>query len=325
MRPKFSIRRPRRLHAAAGALVLVAPSTAVALTTGAADAQSASGVRSLSIAVRQQPSPFGRSLGVTGAGPAASAGDGVALEYAAGSRGPWQEVAVATVGRGGRFALRAQLQSSGTVRVVERVARSAGAAAGWGPGSPAAAVSSPAPVTVGSQLTVSTQSMQTLAGQSATVSGTLSPGVAGRVVALQAPVGRSFKTIATARTSAGGRFVLRYTPASTGVEHVRVGFAGDRLNAGLVTPLLPLDVFRYSVASWYNDGGNTACGFHAGLGVASKTLPCGTKVAFRYGGRTVVATVDDRGPYVAGRDYDLNQNTAAALGVGGVATVESSI
>ena len=32
------------------------------------------------------------------------------------------------------------------------------------------------------------------------------------------------------------------------------------------------------------------------------------------GGRTVTAVVDDRGPYVAGREWDLNQNTAAALG-----------
>ena len=39
------------------------------------------------------------------------------------------------------------------------------------------------------------------------------------------------------------------------------------------------------------------------------------------GGRTVVATVDDRGPYVGGRTFDLNQNTAAALGFAGVGTV----
>jgi rare lipoprotein A (peptidoglycan hydrolase) len=48
---------------------------------------------------------------------------------------------------------------------------------------------------------------------------------------------------------------------------------------------------------------------------------CGTQVALRYNGRSVTATVDDRGPYVAGRDWDLNQNTAAALGFGGVGTI----
>jgi rare lipoprotein A len=54
------------------------------------------------------------------------------------------------------------------------------------------------------------------------------------------------------------------------------------------------------------------------------SLPCGTQVTFRYGGRTVTATVDDRGPYVGGREWDLNQNTAGALGFNGVDTVWSS-
>ena len=60
------------------------------------------------------------------------------------------------------------------------------------------------------------------------------------------------------------------------------------------------------------------------LGVANQTLPCGTKVTFRYGGRTVTAVVDDRGPFVGGREWDLNQNTAGALGFGGVGTVWST-
>jgi rare lipoprotein A (peptidoglycan hydrolase) len=80
-----------------------------------------------------------------------------------------------------------------------------------------------------------------------------------------------------------------------------------------------------TIASWYYDEGNTACGFHAEYGVANKTLPCGTKVTLSYGGRTVVATVDDRGPYVYGREYDLDQNTATALGMSGVVTVYASI
>ena len=59
--------------------------------------------------------------------------------------------------------------------------------------------------------------------------------------------------------------------------------------------------------------------------MANRDLPCGTQVTFRYGGRTVTAVVDDRGPYVGGREWDLNQNTAAALGFDGVDTVWSSI
>jgi len=79
------------------------------------------------------------------------------------------------------------------------------------------------------------------------------------------------------------------------------------------------------VASWYYDEGNTACGFHAEYGVANKTLPCGTKVMLRYGTRKVLATVDDRGPFIYGRSYDLDQRTASALGMWGVATVYSHV
>ena len=101
-------------------------------------------------------------------------------------------------------------------------------------------------------------------------------------------------------------------------------FAGDGRNAQAVRPAGRVTVLHPALASWYDDAGNTACGFHAGLGVANRTLPCGTKVMLRYGGRTVTAVVDDRGPYAGGRDWDLNQTTASALGFGGVGTVWSS-
>jgi rare lipoprotein A (peptidoglycan hydrolase) len=103
-----------------------------------------------------------------------------------------------------------------------------------------------------------------------------------------------------------------------------VRFTGDRLNSASWAHAGRVTVFRESVASWYTDGGGTACGFHAYYGVANRTLPCGTKVTFRYNGRSVTATVDDRGPFVGGRDWDLNQNTASALGFGGVGAVWSS-
>ena len=54
------------------------------------------------------------------------------------------------------------------------------------------------------------------------------------------------------------------------------------------------------------------------MGVANKTLPCGTLVTLRYDGRTVRVPVVDRGPYVAGREFDLTEATKQALGFGGV-------
>jgi rare lipoprotein A (peptidoglycan hydrolase) len=79
------------------------------------------------------------------------------------------------------------------------------------------------------------------------------------------------------------------------------------------------------LASWYNDAGGTACGFHATYGVANKSLPCGTHVLARYHGRQVTMIVQDRGPYVGDRRWDLNQNTAGALGFSGVAYIQVSV
>ncbi len=50
--------------------------------------------------------------------------------------------------------------------------------------------------------------------------------------------------------------------------------------------------------------------------VANKTLPCGThvRVCLTRHGPCADATVEDRGPYVAGREWDLNIAVARAIG-----------
>jgi rare lipoprotein A len=79
--------------------------------------------------------------------------------------------------------------------------------------------------------------------------------------------------------------------------------------------------FQPVKATWYGPGlygRRTACGAkltHHTLGVAHKRLPCGTDVAIRYRGRTVVVPVIDRGPYSRGVDYDLTYATARRLGM----------
>jgi hypothetical protein len=74
--------------------------------------------------------------------------------------------------------------------------------------------------------------------------------------------------------------------------------------------------------SWYGPGfygHNGACGMVPGgiqrdtVGVAHRTLPCGTRVAFRYNGVTVVAQVIDRGPYVSGRTWDMTRGLCDLL------------
>lgn len=76
----------------------------------------------------------------------------------------------------------------------------------------------------------------------------------------------------------------------------------------------------YKKATWYGPGfwGNeTACGMvlePTVIGTAHKKLPCGTQVTFNHAGRSVTATVIDRGPYRKGYAWDLTKKTAKRLG-----------
>lgn len=85
--------------------------------------------------------------------------------------------------------------------------------------------------------------------------------------------------------------------------------------------------FTPQLASWYGPGfyGNTtACGqtYTATIiGVAHKSLLCGTKIWFRFNGRLALAPVIDRGPYVGGRTWDLSGALKTRLGCSGVCTV----
>lgn len=73
------------------------------------------------------------------------------------------------------------------------------------------------------------------------------------------------------------------------------------------------------IASWYGPGfyGNrTACGqvyTPEILGVAHRTLPCGTLLRLEFRGVVVTAPVIDRGPYIAGRTLDLSNATRQQL------------
>src|ERR1700761_8185667 len=78
--------------------------------------------------------------------------------------------------------------------------------------------------------------------------------------------------------------------------------------------------FRIAGASWYGGktmwGRHTACGQvlrPSTVGVANKTLPCGTPVKFVWHGHSVIAPVIDRGPYIRGRAWDLTSAAAARL------------
>jgi rare lipoprotein A (peptidoglycan hydrolase) len=86
----------------------------------------------------------------------------------------------------------------------------------------------------------------------------------------------------------------------------------------------PSSAYRPAEASWYGGGGGLACGgtlTSSTLGVANKTLPCGTKIYLRYHGHKVQVSVIDRGPFVAGREFDLTEATKRRLGFGDLGEV----
>jgi rare lipoprotein A len=169
--------------------------------------------------------------------------------------------------------------------------------------------------------------LNVLDGSSATIAGRLRPGLAKRAVDLQRRGRHGWETITHTLTRRGGRFLLRYTPHHLLSEHVRVLFVGDSSDLSAHRRVGSLTSYRLAGASWYGGGGSLACGGEltsATMGVANKTLPCGTLVTLRFGGHTVRVPVVDRGPYVQGREFDLTEATKRALGFEGVGEVWST-
>ncbi len=173
-------------------------------------------------------------------------------------------------------------------------------------------------------LSVRRAELNVLAGRTATVAGTIWPHLRDRLVALQVRGRRGWRTVAGTHTGARGRYRLRYRTHGIGSERARVRFVGDAEDRGSHRLLGRLNVYRLAGASWYGGGGSLACGgwlTSSTRGVANKTLPCGTRVTLRYDGRIVRVPVVDRGPYVAGREFDLTEATKRALGFEGVGEV----
>ena len=74
------------------------------------------------------------------------------------------------------------------------------------------------------------------------------------------------------------------------------------------------------MASFYGNesGSRTASGarFNQGaMTAAHRSLPFGTKLRVTHGGRSVVVTINDRGPFVRGRVLDLSTGAARAIGL----------
>lgn len=307
MRPQ-TLLRAVPAAAAAGALGITVPSAAAAPA-----ANRTLNSPAIQAAVKDTSLHAGQPVVVTGRLASGQTGAPVRLEQRVAGSQRWATLRDATTGPSGRFALRAHPRHSGLVRVVQ-------------PGVAQAAVKTAAPaasaqrrVAVGARLVTHGVRRNVTAGHRALVRGAVAGGGKGRTVALQLRGRRHWYTVDRDRTDGKGRFRLKQRLTSASSSAARLRFAGDKRNATATKSIGRLRGFRSADASWYGPGlyGNAlGCGgtLTAGtIGVAHKTLPCGTKLTLRYHGHTVHARVVDRGPFVAGREFDLTSATAAKL------------
>jgi rare lipoprotein A len=130
------------------------------------------------------------------------------------------------------------------------------------------------------------------------------------------------------RTNHIGRFAIRAVVVSPGMAQSAASSSqAAAAQSATSTPALTITVYRPSLATLYGPGfygRRTACGTKltkTTIGVANRTLKCGTKVAVYYRGQTLIVPVIDRGPYANGADWDLTMATAKVLGMDSTAQI----
>ncbi|MEI7889406.1 MAG: septal ring lytic transglycosylase RlpA family protein [Actinomycetes bacterium] len=269
---------------------------------GAGPDQTAS---TLPLRVNSRLIDYGSSVRVTGLTRLAR---GTKVVVSLGRTGGTGIVARAKADSHGRWSTTARLSESGRISAISAGSRSTASAAVSGP-----------------QVRVRT----VISGIAA------APLKAGRTT-LTAHVRPSRGSVWTVKLGRHGRWtqVKSGHSSRTGAIKTRLSARrGDRLRLTVsggarlepATARLSVRRFRPAGASWYGLYGDpVACGgvLHRNtVGVAHKTLPCGTKVTISYHGRTIVAKVIDRGPYIAGREFDLTGAAARALHFDGVGTI----
>lgn len=164
------------------------------------------------------------------------------------------------------------------------------------------------------------------------VSGVLSAATPGESVVVQRLLADgTWKTEATATATDGGAFATRWRADHIGRMTLRAARAAhltDRAaTAATAQAVGRITVYKPGVATYFGPGffgKQTACGTvlrKSTLGVAHRTLPCGTLVDLRYKGRTITVPVIDRGPFRKGTTWDLTTAAADAIGMTSTARI----
>jgi peptidoglycan lytic transglycosylase len=202
--------------------------------------------------------------------------------------------------------------------------------AGTGPGSPGSSPNPPVPVTAGNVpvtasgdgITITSEASAFIRG-GVSVTGTVPASDAGDVVEidqLSSAATATWVPVADASAQPGGSFTAAWHPKRAGPLTIRAVINGSQASSAAAAPTLSVTVYRRSTATLYGPGfwgQRTACGKilrRNTIGVANRTLPCGTLVQLYYKGRVITVPVIDRGPYAHGANWDLTMATGRAIG-----------
>jgi hypothetical protein len=171
------------------------------------------------------------------------------------------------------------------------------------------------------QVSVSTRAGALLA-RVARFRGSIPRSDAGRIVTIDRldDLTNTWTPVAHATAAPDGSYVARWKADRAGRLALRARVESPDAAAASSAPQLAMTVYRTAKATWYGPGfygRRTACGTRLRkdtLGIAHRTLPCGTMVTIFYKGQTVTVPVIDRGPFSIGARWDLTAATAQAVG-----------
>jgi rare lipoprotein A (peptidoglycan hydrolase) len=153
-------------------------------------------------------------------------------------------------------------------------------------------------------------------------------GAAVEIDQLPATPGSTWVPVAVVHAASDGTFDANWRTRGAGQLTVRAVLQGNQgSSAASSPPAVSVTVYRRSVATLYGPGfygHRTACGVklrRRTIGVANRTLPCGTDVEVYYKGKVMTVPVIDRGPYAHGANWDLTMASGRALGMRGTAVI----
>ena len=96
-------------------------------------------------------------------------------------------------------------------------------------------------------VTASVSKTTLVIGQKSSVSGAVTPGKSGLKVALQLKRGKTWSTVTTKKTTAGGHYTMKVNPAAPGTLIYRVAKLPGRRGAVVYSPTFKVNVYR-----WHN-------------------------------------------------------------------------